>query len=238
MQGAATQHAHSWDTNVSHRVHPAPVPASTTFTADPNQNGSSVPYRGLHPLRAQDGRQFQTRTNNDAATMTSPSPHHPSSHPLQSLSSLSLPSTSTFHLPSTSHSSRVLPFSEPVLVSLPVHTGANARQGFIRHAKSGSVWFRLGYVTEGAYAEGTQENIFMKVQGALGTLQHLKAIPPQYDGDCFHIDCGSCTSMGHFIAFEKALPRLVCSDGTVLPLTLNKNGFFLEIRLNAKGQPF
>jgi hypothetical protein len=151
---------------------------------------------------------------------------------------LSLPSTSTFHLSLTSYSSHVLPFSEPVLVSLPVHTDENTRQGFIRHAIHGSVWFRLCYDTKGASTAETQENIFIKVKGALGTYQHLTAIPPQYNGDCFHVDCGSCTSMGHFIAFEKALPRLVCSDGTVLPLTLNKNGFVLEIRLNAKGQPF
>ena len=201
--------------------------------------------RSRHEQLRQDPRwqlEQNTRSNiyNDRTTMTLPPPHSShASRPLHSLSMLSLPSTSVFHPSPTSRSSRILSVSrKPLSVSLPVHTGESTRQEFIQHAEDGSVWFKIRSVAQGAPKSGPRENIFITVPGVSGTAQRLSAFSPQFLGDCFSVDCGSQTILGHSVVFDRVRPRLVCSDGTVLPLMLDKDGFYMEVRLNTKGQPF
>ncbi len=190
--------------------------------------------RSRHEQLRQDPRwqlEQNTRSNiyNDRTTMTLPPPHSShASRPLHSLSMLSLPSTS--HILSVS--------GKPLSVSLPVHTGESTRQEFIQHAEDGSVWFKIRSVAQGAPKSGPRENIFITVPGVSGTAQRLSAFSPQFLGDCFSVDCGSQTILGHSVVFDRVRPRLVCSDGTVLPLMLDKDGFYMEVRLNTQGQPF
>jgi hypothetical protein len=222
------------------------LPGSIQYEAQKHDHPRRDPR--LHHLRAQDGQQYvqSSRTNNDVTMRTLPPPHSSNvSHSPHSCSMLYLFPPSTSSSSHSSHPSQSSPShsisavtSKPLAVSLPVHTGEGTKQEFAYHAQNGSVWVKVCSVTQGARTTESKENIFAHVQGALGTPQRLKAFSPKYYGDCFSLDCGSCTNLGHSIVFDKVLPRIVCKDGTVLPFLLDKDSFFIEVRLNNKGQPF
>jgi hypothetical protein len=207
--------------------------ASATVTADPVRFGSSV----QHYDRQQQCQQRQSfRNNNDAATtMTLPPPHSSNaSHQPLSLSTLSLlPPSSTSH-PSSSQLSSFSSKFVPPFVSLPIYMTEITRNYIWDRAHRGLFRVVLGRLTD----DHKQHAPGMKVRGHSGKAQTLPPIYFSSKRQYGLIDVDSITAAGNCVSVTHGLPRIVCIDGTILPLAPCQKTFYLKIKVSPSGQGF